>query len=162
MHYKKASIEDIETIRAIANESWREAYKEILSAEQIDYMLEKMYSHSALEEHLNHPNIHYFLLKDPEPLGFIGFETNAEPGVLKLHRIYMLPGAKGRGYGKSGISFLKEFAKKTGAITIKLNVNKQNKAQDFYKSQGFVLDSEEVIDIGEGYVMDDYNMKFEL
>jgi hypothetical protein len=43
-----------------------------------------------------------------------------------------------------------------------LNVNKYNSAQDFYKKLGFCIDYEEVIDIGNGYVMDDYVMEKEL
>jgi len=41
-----------------------------------------------------------------------------------------------------------------------LNVNKDNqKAIDFYRSQGFVEVYKEVIDIGNGFVMDDVVME---
>jgi hypothetical protein len=44
-----------------------------------------------------------------------------------------------------------------------LNVNKDNqKAIDFYTSQGFVEIYKEVIDIGNGYVMDDAVMELPL
>jgi hypothetical protein len=39
-----------------------------------------------------------------------------------------------------------------------LNVNKHNRATDFYLANGFLQVGEEVIDIGGGYVMDDYIM----
>jgi hypothetical protein len=40
-----------------------------------------------------------------------------------------------------------------------LNVNKYNKAQYFYSKLGFAIIKEEVIDIGNDYVMDDYVME---
>ena len=39
-----------------------------------------------------------------------------------------------------------------------LNVNKYNKAQFFYQKLGFIITKEEVIDIGNNYIMDDYVM----
>jgi hypothetical protein len=39
-----------------------------------------------------------------------------------------------------------------------LNVNKYNKAKFFYEKLGFTITKEEVIDIGNDYVMDDYVM----
>jgi hypothetical protein len=43
-----------------------------------------------------------------------------------------------------------------GGAELELNVNKYNKAKDFYYSQGFTLRREEVLDIGEGFIMDDF------
>jgi ribosomal protein S18 acetylase RimI-like enzyme len=40
-----------------------------------------------------------------------------------------------------------------------LNVNKNNEARFFYEKLGFSLVKEEVIAIGQGYVMDDYVME---
>ena len=39
-----------------------------------------------------------------------------------------------------------------------LNVNKYNNAQFFYEKLGFTITKDEVIDIGNDYVMDDYVM----
>jgi ribosomal protein S18 acetylase RimI-like enzyme len=40
-----------------------------------------------------------------------------------------------------------------------LNVNKRNIAIRFYESIGFAITNEEVIDIGNGFVMDDFVME---
>ena len=45
---------------------------------------------------------------------------------------------------------------------IVLNVNRKNPAIMFYQKIDFVIDTEEIIDIGEGFVMDDYIMKYTL
>ena len=46
--------------------------------------------------------------------------------------------------------------------TINLNVNRFNKAVDFYKNKGFQIVKEETIDIGKGYLMEDFVMELEL
>ncbi|WPC10662.1 hypothetical protein LEQ04_08020 [Riemerella anatipestifer] len=43
--------------------------------------------------------------------------------------------------------------------SIILNVNKKNPSFSFYKSQGFEVEQEVVLEVGEGLVMDDYIMK---
>ncbi len=45
---------------------------------------------------------------------------------------------------------------------VELNVNRQNKAVDFYKNIGFKIIKEVDIPIGEGYFMNDYVMQKEL
>ena len=43
-----------------------------------------------------------------------------------------------------------------------LNVNKNNSAVQFYQKVGFTIMEELILDIGEGYVMDDYVMQLHL
>jgi catechol 2,3-dioxygenase-like lactoylglutathione lyase family enzyme len=47
-----------------------------------------------------------------------------------------------------------------GNHRIILNVNKYNRAKEFYQKLGFSVYSEGIFDIGEGYVMDDYLMEY--
>ena len=81
-------------------------------------------------------------------------------GTTKLHRIYFLKEAQGKGLGKKALNFIKEEVKKIGDKRIILAVNKNNQAKSFYESQGFKVYDEGVFDIGNGYVMDDYLMEF--
>jgi ribosomal protein S18 acetylase RimI-like enzyme len=46
--------------------------------------------------------------------------------------------------------------------TIILNVNRFNPAVSFYEKYGFRTVKEEVIDIGQGFVMDDFVMALEV
>jgi len=157
----KAEEKDISIIQDLAEKSWNFAYADILKSEQIDYMLDLMYSSDALKIHLENPNFHYYLIKgNDEFLGFIGFEFHQELGTTKLHRIYFLKEAQGKGLGKKALNFIKEEVKKIGDKRITLAVNKNNQAKSFYESQGFKVYDEGVFDIGNGYVMDDYLMEF--
>jgi hypothetical protein len=46
---KKATVQDIPLIQDVASQSWRKHYPGILSTEQIEYMLELMYSENELK-----------------------------------------------------------------------------------------------------------------
>lgn len=161
----KATEKDIPLIQDLAKRSWENAYAEILSKEQMKYMLETMYSEAEISEHLRNPNYHYFLVFD-ESLnsfdGFLGYENHYENQTTKLHRIYLVPESKGKGLGKKTLEFLNEKAKESGDKRIVLNVNKYNSAKDFYESQGYKIYDEGVFEIGNGFVMDDYLMEIKL
>ncbi|MDY3547156.1 GNAT family N-acetyltransferase [Riemerella anatipestifer] len=157
---KKAQREDIPLIRSLAKQSWNSHYIGIISQEQIDYMLGMMYSDEELNQHFESPNYHYYLmLNDNVEVGFMGFEIGYEPQTTKLHRLYLLAEAKGKGLGKEAIDFLKNKVKSHKDKSIILNVNKKNPSFNFYKSQGFEVDKEVMLEVGEGFVMDDYIMK---
>lgn len=157
----KATEKDISTIQNLAKASWKSAYANILEQEQIDYMLDLMYSESTLKTHFENPNYRYYLIEEDEVfLGFIGFEFHNEPDTTKLHRIYFVKEAQGKGLGKKALEFIKAETQKSGDKRLTLTVNKNNNAKDFYESQGFKVYDEAIFDIGKGYVMDDYLMEF--
>lgn len=159
----EAKKEDIPLIQKLAEESWKHFYRKLLSPEQISFMLKEMYSDQVLNSHFDDPDYHYFLLENSgKTAGFMGYQHNCEESTTKLHRIYLLKEAQGTGLGKHAINFLKEKTAANGNKRIILNVNKQNRAKNFYESQGFSVYDEGVFDIGNGFVMDDYLMEFSL
>lgn len=161
MNLTKATIDDIPVIQDIAEKSWRAHYPGIISHEQIDYMLDMMYSEEELQAHFQNPNYHYYLLGNEDAfLGIMGFETHYEASTSKLHRIYLLKEAKGKGLGKIALDFLKAEIQKQGNERLILNVNKENPSYHFYLSQHFKVYDEVVLEIGNGYVMDDYLMEW--
>lgn len=158
----KATEKDIPLIQDLAKRSWENAYTEILTTEQMEFMLNTMYSEAEISEHLKNLNYHYYLVFD-EILnvfdGFLGYENHYEKQTTKLHRIYLVPESKGKGLGKKTLEFLNEKVKESGNNRIILNVNKYNSAQKFYESQGYKVYDEGIFDIGNGFVMDDYLME---
>ena len=157
----KATETDIPLIRELAEISWNSAYADILSRNQIDYMLSQMYSADEILAQLQNPDYHYYLIfDDNNAVGFMGYEHHYEPKTTKLHRIYLIDEAKGKGSGKAALNFLKKQVFEQGDNRIILNVNKENKARYVYESQGFSIYKEDVFDIGNGFVMDDYLMEF--
>ncbi|WP_417430549.1 GNAT family N-acetyltransferase [Halpernia sp.] len=164
MKIKKATEKDIPLIREIAEKSWRANYPGIISNDQIDYMLDLMYSEKEIKSQFQNPNYHYYLILNDEnsTVGILGFENSYENETTKLHRIYLLKETKGKGFGKFALNFLANEVLNLGDKRIILNVNKENPAIEFYKSQGFETYKEDIFDIGNGFVMDDYLMEFKI
>lgn len=159
----KATEENIPLIQDLAKRSWENAYAEILSKEQMEYMLDTMYSADEISSHLKSNNYHYYLIIDQttdSPEGFIGYEHGYEDQTTKLHRIYLVPESKGKGFGKEALVFLTQKTSENGDNRIILNVNKFNAARKFYESQGYRIYDEGAFDIGNNFVMDDYLMEF--
>ncbi|TXF75120.1 GNAT family N-acetyltransferase [Chryseobacterium sp.] len=161
IQFKKAAKQDIPLIQNLAEASWLNAYGEILSSEQIKFMLDTMYSEEEISAHLGNPNYHYYIIDyGVASVGFLGFETHYEHLTTKLHRIYLIPEAKGKGIGKRAMDFLKENVTMAGDSRVILAVNKANPAKIFYESQGFSVYEEGIFDIGKGFVMDDFLMEY--
>lgn len=159
MKAREARLSDIPMIRSIAFAAWPVAYAAILSPDQLSYMLELMYSEPALREQMQVKG-HRFLLLDVdrgECIGFAGFEhCYAQRSSTRLHKLYLLPQAKGAGNGAVLLNAVEEAARVAGDSRIELNVNRFNPAKDWYMRRGFRIQRDEVIDIGRGYVMDDH------
>ena len=159
-----ATEKDIPEIQKIAYQSWQENYAGIIVQEQIDYMLGLMYSSAEIQSQFNNENyLYYFIENDVEKrIGIMGFEKNAVPNSTKLHRLYLLESEKGKGLGKLAIQFLKKWTNENSNSRIILNVNKNNPAKEFYLNLGFKIYDEGIFDIGNGFVMDDYLMEYQI
>ena len=161
MTIRRATPEDIPAIRAIALEAWPAAYfPDILSAEQLAYMLGLLYSERVLGDAMSTKNQRFFLLEsEGTATGFASCTPHfARSKVTHLNKLYVLPAVKGHGAGKRLLEHVLAFSADEGDRVIELNVNKRNTAIGFYEHMGFSILREEVIDIGSGYVMDDYVM----
>lgn len=158
---KPAGVNELQVIHQLAGEIWPYAYGEILSVPQLEYMLEKIYSLSSLQNQvtvLKHQFI--IVLQNAIPIGFASFSLHEdEPAVYHLNKIYVLPQQQGKNIGKQILDYIINEIKNSGSESLQLNVNRNNKAIHFYKKQGFTIISEEDIDIGEGYFMNDYVME---
>ncbi|MDO5510579.1 MAG: GNAT family N-acetyltransferase [Weeksellaceae bacterium] len=166
-HIRHADSMDVIKIQQLARLSWEQNYAEMLPPEQIAYMLENMYGERTLREHFANPNYHYLLLsvKDArgwETIGFIGFEHGYELKTTKLHRLYFLKEYTGKGLGAKLIAPMLEAVKHAGDERVILQVNKRNAAARFYERMGFAVYDAAVLDIGGGYVMDDYLMEYKM
>lgn len=163
MKISKVNSSQLPQIETLAYKIWPVAYAEILSKEQLNYMLAMFYSQEALQKQLENGHQFYIMQNDENrDLGFVSFEINSEPFKTKIHKIYVLPETQGLGIGKLLYEKVREEALKANQKAIFLNVNKYNKAQQFYSKLNFEIVKEEVIDIGLGYVMDDYVMEVKL
>lgn len=156
---------NIDIVQHVAKDAWPAAFTEILTTQQIEYMMQMMYSTESLIRQIDVLNHHYFIAKiDDKPVGYISIEHHCEEGnKTKIHKIYLLPEYQKMGVGHALYKFAMNEAKQNGDVMVYLNVNKHNqKAISFYKRVGFKLTKEEVIDIGNGFVMDDYVFEIDI
>lgn len=148
-------------IKKLAYKIWPFAYGEILSKEQLDYMLNMIYSIDSLENQIDKNHIFLLVEHDNEFVGFASYELNFENlNKTKIHKIYVLPEIQRKGFGKHVLDYIKEIAIKGKENALILNVNRFNIAKGFYVRYGFVITKEIKIDIGNNYVMDDYIMEY--
>ncbi|WP_438965681.1 GNAT family N-acetyltransferase [Flavobacterium sp.] len=156
----QASKSQLPIIRDLAYQIWPSAYAQILSKAQLNFMLDKFYSLEALTGQLEERK-HTFLLIENEDkvVGFASYELNIENYKTKIHKIYVLPETQGKGFGNQLISEIEKKALEAKNMLLFLNVNRFNKAQYFYKKLGFEIAYEEDIEIGNGYLMEDFVME---
>jgi GNAT superfamily N-acetyltransferase len=161
MKIRKAILSDIPVIKEIAEKAWRPTYDHILTEQQTLYMLDLMYNSLTLENQIK-GNIEFFMVDlAHETVGYFAVETINEQ-IVKLHKLYLDPTQKQKGFGRKIIQFIKDWTLKNQRNNIILNVNKNNSAVQFYQKVGFTIMEEMILDIGEGYVMDDYVMQLYL
>jgi RsiW-degrading membrane proteinase PrsW (M82 family)/GNAT superfamily N-acetyltransferase len=158
MAIRKAYPHDIPLIRDLAFKIWPVTYSSIVGMDQVNYMLGLLYSESRLAEDMQ-KGIEFVILYDGvQPIGFASIGL-MEPQVYKLHKIYVLTSYQGKGAGKFILNELITAIKQKGATSLLLNVNRNNPAKGFYEKLGFTVIKEENIDIGNGYLMNDYVME---
>jgi len=159
---KKVGAAAVPEIIALANISWKITYKEILSEQQMDYMIGLLYSANTLHQQITQEKHQFILATDEERnIGFASYfviDTN-DITAYKLQKLYINPDQQGKGIGKKLIDFIIADIKPKGACSLELNVNRFNNATQFYKKIGFEIIREEDIDIGNNYFMNDYVMR---
>ena len=155
---------DLPAIARLAEVIWRAHYPGIISTEQIDYMLARMYSLETMREEIRLRAIRYErLLAGGEMIGFASYGPTETPGLFKLHKIYLHPAWHGRGLGSLLLRHCEHQARRLGADRLALAVNKRNtKAIAAYQRNGFAITDSVVTNIGAGFVMDDYVMAKDL
>ncbi len=152
--------EQLAEIAALAGVIWRAVYPAIISNEQIEYMLARMYSLPTLLQETQTQSIRFYCLFVEEQIaGFASVGPTAAREVWKLHKLYLRPELHGRGLGRLLLQHCEAEAQRLGARRLILSVNKRNtRAIVMYQKHGFATTDSVVTDIGGGFVMDDFVM----
>lgn len=156
------SPEQIKAMCFLASRIWREHYGQILSADQITYMVEKFQSFKAVTNQIEHQGYTYcWLVCDGQNAGFCGYKI--ENGALFLSKLYIEKAFRRKGLASFALEELKKICQEKNLGYIWLTVNRDNLGSvAFYRQAGFYVDHDEVTDIGQGYVMDDHIMRLDL
>jgi len=151
------TIDDYKQIEVLADIIWREHYIPIVGKPQIDYMLNKFQSASAIASQVDNGFEYYTVYYNKIPVGYIS--TKREVEALFLSKLYILSNYRGKNLGRVAILYITEKAEAYQLEKIRLTVNIHNTNSIIaYKKLGFVKMRPVVADIGNGFIMDDYEM----
>ena len=157
---RKATTDDIQLINRMAQSVFPATYRDILSEEQLDYMMDWMYSLRNLRKQMEEEgHIYYIAYKGDEAAGYVSIQPEGEH-LFHLQKIYVLPHYQGFHLGRilfeQAIRVIKEIHPEP--CEMHLNVNRNNKALQFYEHMGMKKVAEGDFHIGNGYYMNDYIM----
>lgn len=163
MNIRPATYEDIPRIRENADKVFRHTYAEILTPEQMDYMIDWMYSEESLRHQIGTPGKAFFLAEEGDDFGgyaSVEVQGRKDDGtqIYHLQKIYVMPRFQGTGLGKMLFEHVMDYLVTVGGkpFRVELNVNRHNKAVGFYEKMGMFRDREGDFPIGHGYYMNDY------
>jgi ribosomal protein S18 acetylase RimI-like enzyme len=151
---------DLTAVAALAGVVWRRHYPGIITHEQIEYMLANGYSQPVLSAFITEEGAGLELARMGDRLvGFGAYQRKNTPRELKLEKLYIHQDFQGRGVGSRLIAKIESAARVQNCSAMILNVNKNNvQAILAYEKNGFAIREAVVVDIGNGFVMDDYIM----
>ncbi|NUU74454.1 GNAT family N-acetyltransferase [Paenibacillus xylanilyticus] len=154
--------EEMAELARLAAEIWQEYYVAIITLEQIDYMIQKYQSESAIKEQIDQQGYeYYFIQRDDSPVGYMSVRQEEEK--LFLSKFYIGKEHRGQGFASQAFAFLEQLCIERSINLIWLTVNRHNESSiAVYEKKGFQTVREQVADIGHGYVMDDFIMEKEI
>ena len=151
---------EVESLCALAREIWLQHYPGIITVKQIEYMLAQRYSPEAIRAQLREGAASWDKLEVAGELGgFASCERGDDSRKMKLDKLYVHQVYRGRGLGAALIDHVVAAARNEGRDTLYLQVNKYNHGSvEAYKRMGFAIVRSVKVDIGGGFLMDDYVM----
>lgn len=162
----QVSPREIPMIQEIALPSFTATYRDIVSREQNDYMLDLMYSTESLNGQFGAGQLYYLFYEDGHAIGYLSLAPHGD-NLIHLDKIYLYPEYQGKGYGKMLIDHaFSEIKQLCGGrkCMVELNVNRNNlKALDFYLRQGMsVARQGDYVIEGTDFIRPDYILAKEL
>lgn len=156
MTLRLATESDIPLVSELARRIWLDYYPAIVSVEQIEFMLERMYSTDALSEQMRNGQMFYLPETEQGTIGYLSV-SETDPGSYFMHKFYIDNGLRGKGIGQEVLRLLKNIL--PAMQVLRLNVNRRNyQSINFYFKAGFIIESCMDIPIGNGYEMNDFRM----
>lgn len=155
----KSSLQ-IDAVVKLAQQIWQEYYPAIIGQAQVDYMLATFQSSAAITTQIQQQRMQYFLIEDQhQAVGYLAVQPRDDDSLL-LSKLYVRADQRGRGYARAAVDYAAMLAREHGLAKLRLTVNRHNQlALAVYARLGFVTVGSVVTDIGEGFVMDDYQLE---
>ena len=161
---RKATTEDCALIRKLAQQVFPLTYRDILTPEQTDYMMDWMYSEANILRQMHEGHVYLLAYEECEAAGYVSVRPDSKD-LFHLEKIYVLPYFQGAHCGsflfRQAIRYIKEVH--PAPCRMELNVNRHNEhALRFYRRMGMTQAREGDFPIGNGYYMNDYIMAMDI
>jgi len=158
-----SSSEDIQTVAKLAFNIWNQHYAPIIGQEQVDYMLDKFQNEEAISNQIENGYEYFIVYHQENPCGYLALVPNTNEKKMMISKIYVDSQYRGLNLGSQLLDFTIEETKKRRLKYIWLTVNKNNsKSIKWYQNRRFLNKGNIEIDIGNGFVMDDYLMELSI
>ncbi|KAJ3132141.1 hypothetical protein HK100_005643 [Physocladia obscura] len=153
MIFVKATLEQVDTFRSLAIETFIETWRHAYTASDLEQHIATQYTLAQFVEQLQTEQVYLFCddndTKATVPFGCCQLKQIGVPGeqnddiqdytCWKLYRFYMRANCQGKGIGGEFMRFAEVKLRELGARTVWLTVKNTNeKAQVFYTRFGFV------------------------
>ncbi len=158
-----ATEKQIKEVEETAKYAWYEHYKDIISQEQIDYMLEHYQSSDAVRRNMSEGYIYYMIMADGELAGYICVLLQSDYALVQS--LYIKPEYRRRGLAKRTLAHIDAiFANKEHGFDyikkLRVNVARKNSFTiNVYERLGFEKVRAVDTDIGGGFYRHDYVME---
>jgi ribosomal protein S18 acetylase RimI-like enzyme len=162
MEVRVASKDELWQVRELAWLIFPVTYDKIVAAGQVDYMMDLFYTPQALLAQQESGQVFLIIYYEGAAAGYASYTRLNAEGDFKLNKIYLDYRIQGKGLGKFLLYDVISRIKYSGGRSLRLNVNRHNKAVGFYRNLGFNVVKEELLDIGGGHFMDDFVMELNL
>ena len=169
MKIRKININDLETLRNISIQTFRETFDEVNTEEDMQKYLDENLSLERLKSELENPNSEfYFLENNNEILGYLKLNfkdaqtEKVEENHFEIERIYVLKAFLGQKIGQILFDKAIEIGREKNLEYVWLGVWEENhRAIRFYEKNGFEIFGKHDFVLGED-VQTDLLMKLNL
>jgi len=157
------SEEQIRQTVDLAFHIWNQHYPAIIGQNQVDYMLDRFQSFQVVQEQIRQGYRYYLIQSAGSIAGYAALVARPDRQSLQISKLYLLADWRGQGLARYVVATALKQARGQGFDRLYLTVNKYNHASiAAYQKTGFAITGEIVADIGNGFVMDDFEMELVL
>lgn len=143
---------DVQQLFDVVQDIWQEVFTPIIGEEQVAYMLKNYQSIENIQSEIANQANYFLLSYNNQFVGYTAYEETEEQ--IYISKLYLSSNLRGKGLSSDIFNWYEEIGE---GKTLHLNVNQGNKlAIAVYEHRGFTQVGERYVDIGEGYVMNDY------
>ncbi|EOT38058.1 GNAT family N-acetyltransferase [Enterococcus columbae] len=144
--------QDLALLMPLVQEIWTEVFTPIIGEKQVTYMLNNYQSQANIQQEQANGAKYLLIYYQNKPIGYTAYEDT--PEYIYLSKLYLHQSTRGQGLSSQVFDWYEQLAK---GRKLHLNVNQgNNQAIAVYEHRGFKRVDERYVDIGEGYVMNDF------